>query len=176
MTDKLKYPIGEFDCPDAINSDHINSWIERIKALPEKMESAILQLNDVQLDTVYRPGGWTLRQVVHHVADSHMNSYIRFKLAITEDTPTIRGYFEDRWAELPEAKNGDPGISISLLKALHERWSATLIAMNSSDFDKSFYHPEMDREVPLKEAVGLYAWHSDHHLAHITETRKKHGW
>jgi hypothetical protein len=176
IMEKLKYPIGQFICPEPISNTHINQWIKEISRLPGQLRKSVKGLTDSHLNTHYRPGGWTLRQVVHHVADSHMNSYIRFKLALTEDTPTIRGYYEDRWAELPEAKNGDPEISLELIAALHKRWVEMLNSMEETDFDKSFYHPEMNRKVPLKEACGMYAWHGDHHVAHITQTRAQNSW
>jgi uncharacterized damage-inducible protein DinB len=140
--------------------------MEEIADLPGQMRDAVSELADHQLDIPYRPGGWTARQVVHHVADSHMNSYIRFKLALTEDEPLIKDYAEDRWAEIEEARVGAVGTSLALLEALHERWIRTLRGMHESDFLRTFRHPALGT-VRLDTSLALYAWHGRHHLAHI---------
>jgi DinB superfamily len=175
-TDLLKYPIGPFKRPVEISDADLNMWMETIEQLPLKMREAINGLNADQLDTPYREEGWTLRQVVHHVADSHMNAYVRFKLALTEENPTIRPYFEERWADLPEAKYGNIEVSLRLLEALHNRWSIMLRNMRSFDWSRTFYHPEKHLTFRLDECLALYAWHSNHHVAHITSTRKNKKW
>lgn len=165
--ESLKYPIGRFQRPESIDRSQIDRWIEEIEQLPLQIRTAVAGLTKKQLDTPYRPDGWTIRQVVHHLPDSHMNSYIRFRLALTEDTPTIKAYYEDRWAELKDAKHGEIESSLLLLEALHARWTSLLRSMTLEDFGKSFFHPEMRKEVRLDINVALYAWHGRHHLAHI---------
>ena len=171
----LQYPIGEYTWPKSITKAMITQWIDDIDSLPNRVETAISGLSDIQLDTRYRPEGWTIRQVVHHLADSHMNSYIRFKLALTEDTPTIRPYNEADWAELPDARDGDPLMSVALLKALHRRWVEMLNSMGEKELQRSLHHPDLG-SVGLDQNIGLYAWHGNHHLAHITETRLRESW
>ena len=143
--------------------------------MPARLRAAVAGLNEEQLATPYRPGGWTVRQVVHHVPDSHMNSYMRFKLAMTEEQPQIRTYHEERWAELEDARNGPLEISLNLLDWLHQRWVLFLRSLTEDDFKKTFQHPEWGL-VPLDKAVGLYAWHGKHHVAHITGLRERNGW
>ncbi len=174
--DYSKYPLGPFKRPVDVSDADLNLWMETIEQLPLKMRDAINGLNSDQLDTPYREDGWTLRQVVHHVADSHMNAYIRFKLALTEENPTIRPYFEERWAELPEAKYGNIEVSLRLLDALHNRWAIMLRNMRSFDWNRTFYHPEKHLTFRLDECLALYAWHSIHHVAHITATRLSKKW
>jgi len=171
----LQYPIGEYHWPEIITPDMLATWIEDISSLPHRLSDSISGLNDEQLDTVYRPDGWTIRQVVHHLADSHMNSYIRFKLALTEETPTIRPYEEALWAELPEAREGDPSISLDLLAALHCRWTIVLNSMGEKELARSLRHPKLGA-IRLDLNIGLYAWHGNHHLAHIAGTRSRKGW
>ncbi len=175
-TANLSYPIGKFNPPDQIREEDITNWIYIIETLPLKMREAVNGLTSSQLDAQYRDGGWTLRQVVHHVADSHMNAYIRFKLALTEENPSIKPYLEEKWAELPEAKHGQIEISLRILEALHSRWASVLSNMYSSDWKRTYYHPENKKVTSLEYALGLYAWHSRHHLAHITNHRIKNGW
>jgi len=174
--DLLRYPIGKFVAPNEITKDDINNWIEEIGNLPSELKDAVNLLKPEQLDTPYRPGGWTLRQVVHHLADSHMNSYIRFKLAISEDTPTIKPYMEEKWAELEDAKNGAVEISLNLLQSLHSRWVLFLRSLTEEDFEKGFIHPEHGRKMLLKQALAMYAWHGKHHLNHLLKTKKAEGW
>ncbi len=143
--------------------------------MPANLRAAVAGLNEEQLATPYRPGGWTVRQVVHHVPDSHMNSYMRFKLAMTEEQPQIRIYHEERWAELEDGRNGPLEISLNLLDWLHQRWVLFLRSLTEDDFKKTFQHPEWGL-VPLDKAVGLYAWHGKHHVAHITALRERNGW
>lgn len=171
----LRYPIGRFDFKQAVSPEKLTAWIGIIEAAPARMRDAVAGLDDAQLDTRYRPDGWTIRQVVHHVADSHINSYVRFKLAMTEDVPTIRPYHEERWAELEEARTGPVDLSLDLIEALHRRWVMFLRNMAQSDFDKNFRHPELG-ELNVGRNVGLYAWHCEHHLSHITRAREREGW
>ncbi len=172
---KLRFPIGEYSPKENISADDIKWYINTIELFPAKIKQAVTGLNDEQLDTPYRLDGWTIRQVVHHVVDSHINSYTRFKLALTEDTPAIRPYFEDRWAELPEAKTGPVELSIPLLETLHKRWVVMLKNISPVELKRKFYHPESKAEMSLDEVIGLYAWHCDHHLAHITNLKKSKG-
>ncbi len=174
--DHLKYPIGTFVAPESINEAQRNTWIADIAALPQLLRDAVAGLTDNQLDTPYRDGGWTLRQVVHHVADSHINAYTRYKLAATEDNPAIRPYMEERWAELPEARHEAVEVSLALLDALHYRWTLHLKNMSEADFNRTFFHPESKITYRLDINLGLYSWHGRHHLAHITTTRERLGW
>lgn len=167
-----RYPIGEFDLGNF--SDRVEN-LRTIAELPAKVTAAVGGLTDEQLDTPYRDGGWTVRQTVHHIADSHMNSQIRFKLALTEDeVPTIKPYYEDRWAELGDSKL-PVDVSLKLIDAIHTRWSALLDSMSDQDFQKQFIHPETGAWT-LDGALALYAWHSKHHTGHITSLRERMGW
>jgi hypothetical protein len=173
--DDLKYPIGRFKAPASTTPADRDRFIGEIAQAPAQLRSAVKGLTHAQLDTPYRPGGWTLRQVVHHLPDSHINSYVRFKLASTEDNPTIRTYEEQLWAELPEAKSGPIEMSLDLLDALHLRWVAHLKNIVAADFARAFVHPELG-PVSLDRALALYAWHGKHHIAHITSLRTREGW
>jgi hypothetical protein len=170
MTDdleKLRYPVGRFNRVTApLDAAARQAHFDTIEQLPSTLRSLVGGRPDDQLDTPYRPGGWTVRQVVHHVPDSHMNAYIRMKFAVTEDAPAIKAYEESRWAELPEAKSGPVDMSVALLDGLHRRWLAFLRGLPSAEFGKVYVHPELGR-VTLDEALGLYAWHSRHHTAHV---------
>lgn len=168
----LRYPIGPFTYEEG--RDCIEKWIKEIEELPTLLRAASGDLNDAQLDTPYRPGGWTVRQVVHHVADSHMNSYIRFKLALTEENPTIKPYMEEKWVELPDSRL-PVEISLTLLESLHTRWVHLLRSLHATDLEKSFYHPDTGA-TKLKVAISLYAWHGKHHTAHITALSNRLGW
>lgn len=168
----LSYPIGNFDL--AAFSDRERN-LKTIAELPSKLRAAVDGLNAAQIDTPYRPGGWTVRQTVHHIADSHMNSQIRFKLALTEDEPpTIKPYYEDRWAELGDNKL-PVDVSLKMIDSIHTRWVAFLESMTEADFQRTFIHPETG-EWTLEKALALYAWHSLHHTAHITSLRERSGW
>lgn len=171
----LRYPVGEFNFSGTQSPDQRAVLIAEIADTPERMRAAIHGLTREQLDTPYRPGGWTVRQVVHHVPESHMHSYIRFKLAITEDEPAIKPYFENRWAQLQDALDSPIEPSLDLLEALHRRWVWFLRSLNDEDFDRTFQHPEQG-VVSLKKNVALYAWHGRHHVAHITALRERMGW
>jgi len=168
--EQLKYPIGKFAKPERITPETVGIWIDEIEHLPLLIRAAVQGITNDQLDTPYRPGGWTIRQVVHHLPDSHMNSYIRFRLALTEEKPTIKPYHEERWAELPDAKHGKIEISLILLEALHIRWALLLRSLSLEQLHKSYVHPETGREYKLDETIGIYAWHGKHHLAHINNT------
>jgi hypothetical protein len=164
--DLLRYPIGKFTAKDSYSTEELQHCIERIENLPREIEKVINSMTVKQLDTPYREGGWTARQVVHHMADSHMNAYIRLKWSITESTPTIKAYNEKAWAETPETKL-DPVISIELLKALHVKWSALLRRLSPADFQKEFMHPETRKYNRLDRITAMYAWHGEHHFGHL---------
>src|SRR6202453_3868376 len=170
----LRFPIGKFTPPAGSTSDVRAAHIETLRRLPEHLRAAVSGLDDTQLDTPYRDGGWTVRQVVHHLADSHANSYVRFKLALTEDWPTIKPYDEAAWAELSDSTQPIE-VSLVLVTVLHERWVALLESMSDEDFRKGFNHPERGRQ-NLATTLALYDWHSRHHTAHITSLRARQGW
>ena len=174
MTVDLSFPVGRFDRTATWTADSRRSAIEDIAALPAKMRQAVAGLSEAQLDTPYRPGGWTVRQLVHHVADSHMNGYIRLKLALTEDNPTIKPYEQDGWAALPDSRL-PISISLSILDAVHERWSVLWRAVTEEQFRRTFTHPELGR-LTVETHAHLYGWHSCHHVAHITALRQREGW
>ena len=172
--DTLRYPIGRFRAPATSLSGIRAAHIETLRRLPEHLRTAVKGLNDAQLDTPYREGGWTVRQLVHHIADSHINCYVRFKLALTEDWPTIKPYDEAAWAALSDS-NQPIEVSLVLTSALHERWVALLESMSDEDFRKGLNHPERGRE-NLATTLAIYDWHSRHHTAHITCLRARQGW
>lgn len=171
---EANYPIGHYQYDGQITASIIDKWINDIEELPVLLQNAVKDLNDNQLDTPYRMGGWTIRQVVHHVADSHLNAYGRFKLALTEDKPIIKPYDQEKWAELPDSTL-PVTISLSLLDALHKRWVTLLRSLTPSELEKTFIHPESG-EVSVGKNIGIYAWHGRHHLAHITSLRSRKGW
>ncbi|MFB9325703.1 YfiT family bacillithiol transferase [Paenibacillus aurantiacus] len=171
-----RYPIGPFAHEGAVTPEQRETWIREIEKLPAKLRLAVEGLSEEQLDTPYREGGWTVRQVVHHVADSHMNSLTRFKLALTEDQPTIKPYAEERWAELADTRTAPVELSLHLIEALHERWVLLLESLTEAEFERAFYHPESGETVPLDRSLGIYAWHGNHHAAHITALRARKGW
>ncbi|MEX2179108.1 MAG: putative metal-dependent hydrolase [Gemmatimonadaceae bacterium] len=177
MPHDLKYPIGKFTRPakPLVQADR-KQMIEAIGQTPAWMRAAVQGLTDAQLDTPYRPGGWTVRQVAHHMPDSHMNAYCRFKLALTEDTPTIKPYDEAKWAELPDAQSKLVEHSLTLLDSLHTRWVFMLTRMKAADFARKLAHPEWDAPLSLDAMLALYAWHGKHHAAHITRLRERSGW
>lgn len=173
--EKLKYPIGKFNCPEHITEAHTTKWITVLEALPTKLEQLVKGLNDEQLNTPYRPGGWTVRQVVHHVSDSHHNSYTRFKWAMTEANPLIKAYDENAWAaqhdyNLPIAH------SLLHIKVIHAKLVHFVKGLTFEDLNRTFIHPEGNETVSLKENLGIYAWHSDHHYAHIERLMERKGW
>lgn len=171
----LSYPIGRFDFKASVPSEARLGLIEQIAAAPGLLRKAIEGLDEEQLDSPYRPGGWTVRQVIHHLPDSHMNSYVRFRLALTEDEPAIKPYDEAKWAQLHDARTLPPGSSLALLENLHTRWVELLRQMTEADFHRAFRHPEIGL-VRLDTNLALYAWHGRHHTAHITGLRQRMGW
>jgi hypothetical protein len=170
-----RFPIGKFHYEGPPSDEQRAKFIADIAQTPIELRAAVAGLSEPQLDTPYREGGWTLRQVAHHVPDSHMNAYIRFKLALTEDEPTIKPYAEDRWAELEDTRATPVEVSLALLESLHQRWVELLRSLEPSDWKRQFRHPEMG-VVPLEKNVALYSWHGRHHVAHITELRHRMGW
>ncbi|MGG4490220.1 YfiT family bacillithiol transferase [Metabacillus idriensis] len=172
----LKYPIGFFHGPEKIEPVHLESWLHELSAAPSRLKAAVLDLSDSQLDTPYREGGWSVRQVVHHVADSHMNAYIRIKLGLTEENPVIRTYEEKEWAELADSKHGEIDVSLVLLESLHKRLILLAATLSESDFNRTFFHPENKTSATLAETFGVYAWHGNHHIAHIESLRERMGW
>lgn len=174
--EKLKYPIGKFNVPETITPELLNECIGVIETFPVKLKQEVEKLTDEQLDTPYRPDGWTIRQVVNHCSDSHMNSLMRFKLALTEDRPTIRPYFEDRWAELADSRTMPINAALKILDGIHERWIILLKSLSAKQLNRSFVHPEHGKESTLEETICMYAWHCQHHLAHITNLKKEQAW
>ena len=170
-----RYPVGKFNGQPPANQLEREKFIKDIEETPSRLKAAIQGLSDRQLDTPYRDGGWTVRQVVHHVPDSHMNSYIRFKLAMTEQEPTIKPYLEDRWAELPDSQLTPIDVSLTLLDSLHKRWTLLLRSFQPADWTRTFRHPEMGL-LTLDQTLALYSWHGRHHVAHITTLRDRMGW
>jgi uncharacterized damage-inducible protein DinB len=174
--EKLKFPIGKFEKPTTMTKDILTKWISDISTFPKRLLNEVVNLTDEQLDTQYRPNGWTIRQVVHHCADSHMNSLTRFKLALTEDKPTIKPYFEERWAELLDSKSMPIEPSLKMIEGIHERWTVLLNNLTDDQLERIFIHPEHGKTFRVDENIGVYAWHCNHHLAHITETKKRNNW
>lgn len=167
MSDEsLRYPVGKFQPKESYSAEEISTFIKTIEAAPEKISETFKKLSPRQIDTPYREGGWTARQVLHHLADSHMHAYIRFKWTLTEDSPTIKAYNEKLWAETYEIAQ-DPALSVNLLKALHAKWVTLLKALKSSDYEKYFVHPETGKQVRLDRLLATYAWHGEHHLGHL---------
>jgi uncharacterized damage-inducible protein DinB len=170
-----RYPIGKFLPPDTIDTELRTAHVAAIAAAPGELRAAVSGLSPRQLDTPYRDGGWTVRQVVHHLADSHLNAYVRFKLALTEEEPTIKPYAEGLWAELPEARVADVALSFDLLAALHARWVMAIRVLPAPAFARTFRHPERG-VMSIDRLLALYAWHGRHHVAHITSLRERMGW
>jgi hypothetical protein len=175
MSNDPRFPIGAFEAPETITVQDRTGWIEDVAAAPAQLRQALAGLNPDQLDTPYREGGWTLRQVAHHVPDSHMNAYIRFKLALTETDPVIKPYEEGAWAQLNDTADTPIETSLLLLEKLHERWVILLRGVSEEAWNRRFVHPELG-QVPLARSLGHYAWHGKHHVAHVTELRKRRGW
>lgn len=170
-----RYPIGRFDRNINVTKEMRKDFIKTIDELPAQLRKEVENLSQQQLDTPYRDGGWTVRQVVHHIPDSHLNAYIRFKLALTEDNPAIKTYEEHLWAELQDTFTTPIEVSLNLLESLHKRWAVLLKSLTDSQFEKTFQHPEWGK-ITLSKTLALYAWHSRHHLAHITELKKRMDW
>ena len=174
--EKLSYPIGKFIAPNLYSNEYLSEKISEIATFPERLKKEVLNLTDEQLDTTYRNGGWTIRQVIHHCADSHMNCFIRIKWALTEENPIIKYYHEDRWAELQDNLNMPIQSSLLLLEGLHFRLSYLMKSLSNVDLKKSFIHPEHSKEFKIEEIIGTYAWHGNHHLAHIIGLKRRKGW
>jgi hypothetical protein len=173
--DQLKYPIGKYQLQSNVDQTTISKWIDTLEGLPKNLQGLVGNLSYKSLDWQYRPKGWTIKQVVHHLADSHMNSFIRFKLMLTEDKPTIRPYMENVWAETPDANNPEIVTSLTILEGLHARLTLLLRDLISDEWKRTFYHPEYEKELTLSWMIGLYAWHSEHHLAHIRQAIEHEG-
>lgn len=172
----LRYPIGRFDTGRKVAAAERPALIAALAAAPEELSAAVAGLGPGQLDTPYREGGWTVRQVVHHVPDSHMNAYVRFKWGLTEDEPLIRTYDEKGWADLDDVRDTAVETSLQLLAALHERWVTLLRGLTGAEWDRTIRHPELDVTIPLSTLLAMYAWHGRHHTAHITSLRERMGW
>jgi len=171
----LRYPIGKFHFDRTLTEQQKQAALDDISTAPASLRAAVKGLSEAQLDTPYRPDGWTVRQVVHHVPDSHLNSYVRFKLALTEDEPTIKTYAEDRWAELADTKSTPVEVSLTMLDALHDRWVRLLQSLSPEEWKRTFHHPELGA-MTLEKTLALYAWHGRHHVSHITSLRDREGW
>ncbi|MGA2594269.1 MAG: YfiT family bacillithiol transferase [Bryobacteraceae bacterium] len=171
----LRYPIGRFKYQSENTEEQRHEYIDRIERTPGRLRSAVEGLTPEQFDTAYRPGGWTVRQLVHHVADSHINSFTRFRLALTEDAPAVKGYDQELWAELADSRTAPVEVSLTLLESLHRRWVLLLRSLTAADFARTFVHSELG-PVTLDGNLALYAWHGDHHTAHITALRARMGW
>lgn len=176
MTPDLRFPVGKFTRPESLTPEQRKAAVVTIAEAPARLKAALKGLNEKQLDTPYRPDGWTVRQVVHHIADSHMNAFTRFKLGLTEDVPTIKPYDETKWAELDDGKSTLVEESVQLLTGLHARWVYLLEHMKPSDFARTINHPEWKQPMSLDTLLALYEWHSRHHVAHITALRAREGW
>ncbi|WP_412984499.1 YfiT family bacillithiol transferase [Pontimicrobium sp. IMCC45349] len=174
--ERLRFPIGKFNPPNEITEAIIADWIAVLEAFPQKLSNLVSHLTKQQLDTPYRQGGWTIRQVIHHLADSHHHSYIRFKWALTEDKPVIKYYYENLWAELEDSRIAPISLSLDHLRAVHAKLVYLLKTLSDKDLEKSFIHPEHNEEVVLKENIGIYAWHSLHHYAHIEQLLVRNSW
>jgi len=173
--ESLKYPIGKFETPATISEQQIKTWINELKLFPERLIELLAGLSVEQLNWVYRPNGWMIKQVVHHCADSHMNSIIRFKFCLTEDTPTIKPYYESDWAKLHDSLNNDLSNTLDIIKGVHAKLVILLNTLNSNELKRTFIHPDHDKPITLSENIGIYAWHSNHHLAHIKQALKYKG-
>jgi uncharacterized damage-inducible protein DinB len=173
--DILRYPIGKVTRPATVTAAHRQQWIDEIEAAPALLRAAVAGLSDEQLDTPYRPGGWTVRQVVHHVPDSHLNAYVRLRWALTEDDPPIKAYDEKAWAELADIRATPVDLSLALLEALHARWMVFLRVLTEADCARTIQHPE-NGSMSVDDLLANYAWHGRHHTAHITSLRERMGW
>ncbi len=171
--ESLKFPIGKFQLPENIDGVQINNWINIIENFPKKLRQEVQNLNEKELKKQYRPNGWTIKQVVNHCADSHMNSLVRFKLTLTENTPVIKPYLENLWAELPDSKDFPIESSLKILEGIHERWSYLLKSLSETQLEKEFKHPESNEFISLKINIGIYAWHCEHHLQHIINAKNR---
>ena len=175
MSEDLRFPIGKFNWPDSVSAEDRKAYLDRVAATPAKLRAAVSGLSAEQLDTPYRVGGWTVRQVVHHLPDSHMNSYVRFKLALTETDPLVKPYDEGGWAQLSDTATTPVETSLCLLESLHERWVELMKGMGEGDWARTFRHPEFGL-IALDKNLALYAWHGDHHVEHIAALRRRNSW
>lgn len=175
-SEQLRFPIGGFMKPDKLTSEILSEYISDIEFFPARLKAEVENLTDEQLDTHYRPDGWTIRQVVNHCADSHMNGLIRHKLLLTENKPTIKPYLENLWAELPDSKSMPIESALQILDGVHKRWTVLLKSLSQDDLKRIYIHPEYGKEFQLDESIALYAWHCNHHLAHITGLKKRKNW
>ena len=174
MTD-LQYPVGRFSYSGSLSAEDRARSIAALRELPSRLRAAVEGLSENQLDTPYRPGGWTVRQVVHHVADSHMNSFVRFRLALTEDNPTVKPYDEKLWAELEDSRAEEAEVSLVLIDALHRRWVRMLESLTDAEWSRTYLHPD-DGLVTVEKALAIYDWHGRHHTAHVVSLRERMGW
>jgi len=174
--EKLQYPIGTFTCPDIITEEHVKVWIKDIETLPQELTDVVQNLSEAQLETPYRPGGWTVRQVVHHIADSHHHSYTRFKWALTEHAPVIKAYEEKDWSALFDARSAPIHLSLAYINALHAKLVYLLNGISTADLEMKYIHPEGAIEITVAENIGKYAWHGKHHVAHIQGLLKRRAW
>lgn len=174
--EKLKYPLGRLAFPENFTAELFSTMINDLKEFPALLANEVSNLNEEQLNTPYREGGWTLRQVVHHLADSHMTAFLRFKMALTEENPTVKGYKQDLFSKTADVMNSDLKSSLSILEGVHHRWSTLLNTMSAEKFERTFYHTEYDRTYILKNVLALYSWHGKHHLAHIINLKKTMSW
>lgn len=172
----LRYPIGKFHMPENISELQIEEWIDALEEFPERLKNLVLSLDQEQLETPYRPGGWRVRQLIHHISDSHHNSYIRFKWALTEDNPLIKVYDEKKWAELHDSITAPIENSLFHLEAIHRKLVFLLRGLGSNELKRTFIHPEGGVETSLEENIGRYVWHGNHHYAHITNLLRRKGW
>lgn len=171
-----KFPIGEFQEPKTNCDIELDSHIQVIKNFPGKLKNLIENFSEEQLDTRYREGGWTVKQLINHLADSHGNSFFRFKLALTEDNPTIKPYDEAKWAELQDSRNTSEKSAMRMIKGIHQRWAVLLKSLTNKQFERTFHHPEKEKDYNLRYYLALYAWHCNHHFAHIENLKKEKGW
>jgi|SRR5579862_328609 len=171
----LKFPIGKYE-PEVYSDILKTTWLNDLRLLPQTLENTLSNLDEAQLQTQYRPDGWTVHQLVHHIADSHLNAYTRFKLGLTEDNPTIRPYEEKLWAKLDDVKTLPVNVSVTLLFALHARWYAALEQLTEIEWARTVFHPVLEKRITLWFLLGMYAWHGKHHVAHISELRRRNGW
>lgn len=176
QSESLKYPIGKFHWPESVTHEQAQNWIEEIERLPAKLRELVEGLSDDQLDTPYRPGGWTVRQVIHHIPDSHVNGYIRFKWTLTENKPVIKAYNEQEWAKLFDSQTAPIAHSLDFLEILHIKWVYLLRGLTKDQLERTFIHPETNKEVPLSIIIGLYTWHGEHHYMHVRCLLEREGW
>ena len=174
-TEDLRYPTGKYQ-PQPFSEKQKENWLNDLKFLPQELELAIQNLDEAQLQTPYREGGWTVQQLVHHIADSHINAYVRFKLGLTENNPSIKPYEEKEWANLNDVNTVPINVSITMLHALHRRWVTTLKALSDEQWQRTVFHPEQKKEMTLWFLLGMYAWHGKHHVKHITALRERNSW